>query len=486
MAKSKRIFRQSAKPREVVKFVPDRRRVSAVFDNAQTTTNNARYWSLADALSADAAARPEVRYQLRIRCRYEVQNNCYARGLVDLIANDTVGNGPRLQMLFEDEELNDRIEYDFKRWADEVGLTRDLILMRKERCQNGEAFCILSYNPKLDNPVKLNLLTIEADRVAAEYENILDDTDVDGIKYDKYGNPVSYRVLKYHPNELNVGYGLDAFQVDADHMLHTFVRLRSGQHRGIPELTPALEQFAQLRRYSLAELSAAETMADLAGVLYTDAPAGGEAALVDPLETIPFERNMLMSLPAGWKIGSPDSKHPTSNHQSFVKVNLAEIARSVCATYGTISGDFSGFNYASGRLDNQIYQKSIIVDRTNWERDVLNRVFKAWIREWCLVNMVELPSDAPHTWFWDGFLHVDPTKQANATKTELETMATTLPDVYAAKGQDYRIAFKKIASTIKMCKELGIPIELLYPALAKKDEAPADEPSDDADDEGEQ
>jgi capsid protein len=344
----------------------------------------------------------------------------------------------------------------------------------------------LSYNPKLDNPVKLNLMTIEADRISAEYENLLDDTDVDGIRYDAYGNPVSYRVLRYHPNQLGAGYIDDAFQVDADHMLHTFVKLRSGQHRGIPELTPALEQFAQLRRYGLAELSAAETMADLAGVLYTDSPAGGESAIVDPLETIPFERNMLMSLPAGWKIGSPDSKHPTSNHSSFVKVNLAEIARSVCATYGTISGDFSGFNYASGRLDNQIYQKSIIVDRTNWEHDVLNRVFKAWMREWSLVNMVDIPADAPHTWFWDGFLHVDPTKQANATKTELETLATNLPDVYAAKGQDYRIALKKISQTVKMCKEMGIPIEVLYPKLANQQTSAEPPQADDTDDTGDE
>ena len=91
------------------------RTVKARFDAAQTTADNARHWSAADALSADADASPEVRRILRTRSRYEVANNSYARGLVLMLANDTVGTGPRLQMLGEDEELNDRIEAAFAR-----------------------------------------------------------------------------------------------------------------------------------------------------------------------------------------------------------------------------------------------------------------------------------------------------------------------------------------------------------------------------------
>ena len=33
----------------------------------------------------------------------------------------------------------------------------------------------------------------------------------------------------------------------------------------------------------------------------------------------------------------------------FVKIILSEIARCVVTTYGTLAGDFSGHNYASGR-----------------------------------------------------------------------------------------------------------------------------------------
>jgi len=86
-------------------------------------------------------------------------------------------------------------------------------------------------------------------------------------------------------------------------MIHIFRQERPGQHRGVPEITPALPLFAQLRRYTLAVLSAAETAADLAGILYTDTPPGGETEDIEPLDTIELQRGMLMTMPGGWKMG---------------------------------------------------------------------------------------------------------------------------------------------------------------------------------------
>src|SRR5574340_440078 len=86
------------------------RLIRAKFDSAQTTPDNMRHWANADFLSANAAARPEVRRILRNRSRYEVANNSYARGIVLTLANDVIGTGPRLQMLTRSPETNRRIE----------------------------------------------------------------------------------------------------------------------------------------------------------------------------------------------------------------------------------------------------------------------------------------------------------------------------------------------------------------------------------------
>lgn len=447
------------------------RTIRASFDVAKTTTDNSRHWSAADSLSADAEASSDVRKTIRDRARYEVGNNSYASGLVQILANDTIGSGPRLQMLDISDELSDRIEGDFRRWAEEQKLAQKLWVMRVARCRDGESFAVIGNNPKMANPVKMKIDVIEADRVEGDAFGTNEEGSVDGIKYDAYGNPVSYRILKQHPGGDSFGSG-DAENVSAENVLHAYRPMRPELHRGVSELASALPLFAQLRRYTLAVLSAAEAAADFSAILYTDAPPDGDTESLQPLDTIPLERNMMMTMPAGWKMGQLDTKHPSSNYGEAVKCFLAEIARSVCGTYGTISGDYSGFNYASGRLDNQIYQKSIIVDRKRWEEDVLNPLFDRWIREWCLVNGVTLDEEnmPSHEWFWDGFLHVDPTKEANADAINLANHTTSYASVYSKQGKDWRTEFMQIAKEKALMKKLGISEEDLNKKASKQEE----------------
>ena len=463
--KIKSIFRSRTPPRQVVK---------ARFDAAQTTTDNHRHWAAADHLSADMEASPEVRRTLRQRSRYEISNNSYAKGLVQMLANDTIGTGPRLQMLSGDEKFNDEVENAFSKWADAVHLPAKLRTMRMARCQDGEAFAVLATNPKVRHEVKLDLMLVEADRISGDLKWIEDDRSVDGVTFDQWGNPVSYRVLKYHPGDIRYMPGDEAVRIPAEYMIHIFRQDRPGLHRGVPELTAALPLFAQLRRYNLAVLSAAEAAADFAAILYTDAPPNGESDEVEPMDSIPLERNMMLTVPAGWKMGQLDPKQPAANHSEFVKIILSEIARCAVTTYGTLAGDFSGHNYASGRLDNQIYHKSILVDRSFWESEVLNRIFEVWFREYLLTTMQPFATER-HTWFWDGFPHVDPSKEASAQEKRLSNNTTTLAAECAKDGRDYMSVLHQRAKEIKLMKELGIPVS---------GESPAETPTEPADDDG--
>ena len=437
---------------------PPQRTVVGRFDAAQTTKDNVRHWSMADYFSADQEARPEIRKILRQRSRYEIANNSYAKGLVQMLANDTIGTGPRLQVLSDDEHYNAEVEREFALWAEAVKLPQKLRLMRIARCQDGEAFAVMATNPKLRHPVKMDLMLVEADRISGELKWGFDDTSIDGISYDHWGNPTDYRVLVHHPGDVKFVTEKDAFRIPAEYMLHIFRSDRPELHRGIPELTAALPLFAQLRRYNLAVLSAAEAAADFAAILYTDTPPDGETEEVEPMDSISLERNMMLTVPAGWKMAQLDAKQPTANHAEFVKIILSEIARCAVSTYGSVSGDFSGHNYASGRLDNQLYHKSVLVDRAFWESEVLNQIFAMWFREYSLLNPIGGYRTPTHTWFWDGFVHVDPTKEANAQQIRLANHTTTLAAECAKDGKDYMTVLRQRAKEIKLMREYGIPI----------------------------
>ena len=462
-----RLFGKKPKPAKARLSLP--RWMLARFDAAQTTKDNARHWSAAEFLSADAEADSNVRKILRTRARYEVQNNSYARGIVKTLADDTVGTGPRLQMLLEDEEKNRLVEHDFAEWAKRIRLAAKLRTIRMARCQDGEAFAVLAQNPRLSTNVTLDIQLIEADRVTDDEMNA-DGRSVDGITFDSFGNPVSYNVLKAHPGG-TASFGTDSVTVKAENMIHVFRQDRPEQHRGIPEITSALPLFAHLRRFTLAVVSAAEAAADFAGVLYTDAPANGEADAVEAMDTIQLERNMLLTMPGGWKMSQVDPKQPVTTYGEFKREILNEISRCLNIPFNIAAGNSSGYNYASGRLDHQTYYKSIKVDRSFIEETVLDRILDAWLAEWRLVKRRDVEScDCRHVWFWDGQEHVDPQKEANAQATRLQSRTTSLAAEYARQGKDWETELQQIAKEQKLMKQLGIAPEEAQPKNGKDED----------------
>ena len=450
------------------------RRIWAKYDAATTTDENRRHWANADGLSADAAASPEIRRILRNRTRYEVAHNSYARGIVLTLANDVVGTGPRLQMLSDDPDANSRIEKEFMRWAKAVGLAEKLRTMRVARAEDGEAFAVLTNNPALPTSVKLDLRLVEADQVTTPDLLLPGPGAVDGIVFDGFGNPVEYHVLRYHPGGTSVTFTIDYDRIPADAMVHWFRADRPGQSRGIPDIMPALPLFAQLRRFTLAVLGAAETAADFAGILYTDAPANGEADKVEPMDIIELEKRMLLTMPGGWKMGQVEAQQPSTTYGEFKKEILNEIARCLNMPFNIAACNSSGYNYASGRLDHQTYYKSLRVEQSHLESVVLDRILAAWLYEAVLVSGL-LPlgmrtAGIPeHQWFWDGHEHVDPQKEASAQETRLRNHTTTLADEYAKRGQDWETQVRQRAKEVALIRELGLPEAQAAPATVTQD-----------------
>jgi capsid protein len=257
---------------------------------------------------------------------------------------------------------------------------------------------------------------------------------------------------------------------------------RPGQSRGIPELTPALPLFAQLRRYRLAVLGAAETAADFALALYTDAPPNGEPDAVEPMDVFELEARMATTLPQGWKLGQVKAEHPSTNHVEFVMSILAEIARCLNMPFNVAAGNSSGYNYASGRLDHQTYYKAIRVDQSHIADKVLDHLYRGWLNEAILVTDL-LPrwvrtaefTSLSHQWFWDGTEHVDPAKEANAQATRLSNNTTTLANEYARQGRDWETELRQRAKEVALMQELGLSEAAAQPA---QDEAVTTDPEE--------
>lgn len=455
-------------------FKPITKAVKAVghmarFDSAQTTADNRRHWANADALSADAAANPAVRAILRNRCRYETANNGYLKGILKTHANFVIGTGPRLQMQTDDPKLNRFIEQAFLNWSKKIRLAKKLRTLRTTKAESGEAFGLLITNNRLKHPVKLDIRLAEADRVRSNFLTPLSPKYVDGITFDDDGNPISYDVLKGHPGGLNTFTDLALYDViPASKMLHLYDWDRPEQSRGVPEIASSLPLFAQLRRYTLAVVAAAETAADHAGVMETSAPANPDedTPSVEVGATMQIESRMLTALPEGWKLSQMKAEQPTNTYPDFKNEIINESARPLNMPFNIAACNSSKYNYSSGRLDHQVYFKSIDIEQSDIEIEIMDRILEEWLDEAALIEGY-LPQAArkanielPHQWFWDGVGHVDPQKDANAQETRLRNHTTTLAEEYAKDGRDWEPAIRQRAKELKLMQDLGVPFEI--------------------------
>jgi capsid protein len=251
-------------------------------------------------------------------------------------------------------------------------------------------------------------------------------------------------------------------------MLHFYRQTRPEQRRGVPDIAPALNLFGQLRRFTLAVLSAAEAAANAAWVIVSKG-RDVEPVSIDPMDTINLEHGSGLTLPAGWGVEQIDAKQPTTTYAEFKRQILNEIARCLNMPLNVALADSSQYNYASGRLDHQTYFRCIEVDRYDLGVKVLSPIYRAWDEEYRRTAGAVLSIGSPiaadqHEWYFDGFEHVDPGKEASAKGEDLRNLNTSYQEVYGRKGLDWRKAFRDIAEARKYAEELGIPLPAAAPA----------------------
>jgi len=457
-------YKPSRAGRDQLSAMPQRREgVRGSYDAAGSQSQWAKHWANADALSPRAANSPGIRRLLRMRARYEVSNNSYAKGMLRTLANYVVGSGPRLQVLTEDEQYNEQVETLFQDWAKKVRLARKLWTMRFAWCQDGEAFGLWVTNLTQDHPVKLNLKLIETDQVT-DYVNEfpLQVNRSDGIILNDDGNVAAYRILPQHPGD---DYLIDTQPetVSAGDVSHLFTDERPGQLRGVPQITPALMLYPIMRRYTLASLLAAESAAKIAGVIQSQATPEDPDDL-EPLDALTLDLNEFWTMPAGWQMNQLKAEHPSTQYADFKREVIAEGARCIDMPVGIALADSSKHNFASGKLDHLGFFKAIGIDQDIMTDEVIDPAFEKWFAEASRIDgyLPAGPNTAPaHTWFWEGQELLDP-REATAKATGLAHGFDTLGRIYARRGLDAR---REMTANAKL---LGMTYDEYAEALRNK------------------
>lgn len=467
--------------------------VRAGYDAADYDLANNKHWEATDSYSPNAQLDSTTRQTLRDRSRYEAGNNSYYGGVIETIGGDVVGSGPRPQILIPgdaDRRMGRLFESWYRQWAGASAFAEDLTLMQESTVRDGESFAVLVDNPGLladgRTRVSLDLAIYEAEQVSDPWDFGIDPLYTDGVRVDEFGNPTEYALLKNHPGGVTAFRSWEVETLPAWQVCHWFKRKRAGQTRGVPWMVAALPLFAQLRRYTLATLSAAELAAMLAGVMQTDGAAGEQAMKVEAMDVIEMARGALLTLPQGWSASQFKPEQPVTSYGSFKTELLNEAGRGGNVPLNIVSGNSSGYNYSSARLDRQLYYAAIRRERGRMVDRFLDRLFMRWAREAMLAYAAELaslgfscppPEAWSWTWFWDGIVSIDPQKDAAADAANLENGTTTLAKICAENGDDWEDVIRQRAAEKKLIAELGAGPEKEPPAPEQGQEV---EPAPDA------
>lgn len=417
--------------------------VNAKFDLAQTTADNRKHWAAADGLSARAAMSAAVRRVVRIRSRYEAENNSWYAGILRTAVNHIVGNGPRLQLLTESPEANARIEKAWRQWATKIDLADMLRTICEAYWRDGEVFVMRADRPQ-NWPLTLDIRTIEADQVANPWaSSVYNDPFIDdGIRFDRSTNELEVYVYNHHPGGNVPLSTMDGDWYSSKEVLHLFRADRPGQTRGIPRATPALQTLPIMRRQELATLYSAETAANFAMYLKSNSPSLDPSSSPADFAEIELTRNMLTTLPAGWEIGQVEPKQPGPLYEMFQRQALQSFSRCTNMPYTLAAGTGKDANFSSFKGDmKNVWEPEVQCEQSRIEWSIIEPVFR-----WFLESAIYVPglldglpsiNQIDHRWHWPPLPELDAVDSANAAAIRLSTGQSTLTQEHARRGQDW-------------------------------------------------
>jgi len=433
--------------------------VRAKFDLAQTTSDNRKHWTNADGLAARAAISPAVRRVVRIRSRYEAENNSWYAGILRTASNHIVGaTGPRLQVLTGDNDGNRRLEAAWRQWASKIDLADILRTCVEAYWRDGEVFIMRGSNRRF--PLGLDLLVLESDQIATPWQQsqLVDPYVDDGIRFDRATNELEFYVYDHHPGLNTPVSTLRGEWYAGREVCHLFRAERPGQTRGIPRATPALQTLPIMRRQELATLYSAETAANFAMFLKSNSPGIDPADSPADFAEIEITRNMLTTLPAGWEIGQVEPKQPGPLYEMFQRQALMSFCRCTNMPYTLAAGTGKDANFSSFKGDMvNVWAPEVMVEQNRIQYSIVERLW-----QWFLESAVFVPNllsglpaiaDIDHKWHWAPLPELDQVEAAQAAEIRLASGLSTPTEEHARRGKDWDIESARAAADFGVSPE---------------------------------
>ena len=409
---------------------------------------------------------------IRHRARDLERNADYVEAAILAMERNVVGSGIRLDCKLEDTELEQKIENLWERWchAENCDVTGrlcfcEILKMAVRRMMvDGGLLLVATYTGNKKFPLQLQIKEVDELNAGILFHG--KNQVVGGIEIDASNRPVAYHFTVYDV------YGETGknVRIPADRVIYLNRIKRTSQVREVSSFANVLSRLRDLNQF-LNAVSVKERMLACLAVFVKKVNAAlglGRNQKVDK-ETGAKKRKlspgMIMELDAGDEIQVVNPSGQASNAKDMVSILLRAVSSAMGLSYEAVSRDMSQSNYSSAR-------QNLIEDRETYKEwqhylseHLCRKVYHWWLDSCVMAGGLSIPDyfSAPEKytecrWIAKGMSWIDPAKEANANRIAMATYQTTLEEVAAEQGKDWREILAQRAKEEKLMKELGLEV----------------------------
>jgi lambda family phage portal protein len=412
------------------------------------------------------------RQRLLLIARDLERNNDIAKSIINPFERNVVGMGINLQAKTEDDDLNDQLEEVWNEWCEQqncdvtgqLTFTEILRMLLRRTIVDGDIAAI-----KLYNPFRIQL--IEADMFDTTlFENNENGNRIySGVEVDELLRPVAYwfrqSTLDYYL------YNVKSMRIPTNQVVHLFTKPRVTQVRGLSLLASSIESIQDIGDYLEAERVKARISACFA--MFIQTTAQGLPSRMGQMQPDNkghrrdyLEPGMMEYLLPGESMNVASPSGINTNTRDFVQTNYRISSAGQGLSYESTSRDVSQVSYSSARHsaleDRRTYQpiQQWLID--HFCRQMYKEVITAAVMSGRLKAPDFFTNQSKylkHKWLPPGWDWVDPLKDVQASKMEYAMGLTTLEELCAEQGKDYKAVIAQQARERALLKENGIDID---------------------------
>jgi len=323
------------------------------------------------------------------RSREQCANNDYAKAYLRMCRQNIVGpHGVTLQAHTMDDKgkldklANEAIEAGWSEWCkpencDVTGKKSWRAIQSScitSAARDGEFFVRMIYG-RDGGPWQFALQVIDAQRCPVDFNEQKGGNGSfirQGIRFNRYGRPLSYFFSTVDETEATYTYGGKRYvEIPADDIIHGFLEDMTSQKRGLPWTATGLFRMRQLNAMENAAIVNARVGANKLGFIKFKEGFGPGFDSDEEIQinSAPGEWTIL---PEGAEMQETTPQYPSGEYAPFMKQGLRSMAAGFGVPYNELAADLEGVNFSSIR-------QGTLDSREHWKE----------MQEWLIESLVE-------------------------------------------------------------------------------------------------